>query len=965
MSKIARIYQGINEIQKYYQVGILQRLFFDWKHYIGTELNIEYAKECAGRNVVISGKTIIQGIPSDYTILDYIECTGNQYIDTGFKANTTTTKFVGAFTPTQQVMGGLLGSRNYTSSGSSACNIFVTDAGKFRGDWANGSYTAEIDYVVDTKYEMEITRGTLVINDTTYSFPNRESVDQLGNFLIGTFNNVTTPYTKGFVGYIHECKLYSNDILICNFVPVIRNSDNEVGMYDTVTNTFYTNAGVNSFIAGEKVVNDDIESVGKREFVKSKNLCPYLENGSIDINGEETNISGDVRSPFIHLNAGTYVTSNAGVVRATHICIYNLNKQFEENLSKVSTFSLDSNKYVRLYGASSNRDKFQLELGDTPTDYEPFYEYYPVTIRNYNYKCGTDNIVLPNGVKNSIDTIDGKKVHVQRVRKIVVDGSDDENWGTSSITPQEETIIFQSTIIAETVKPNSYLISNKFNKISNWNDTETITMGGTGNVRLYIGINRNKLDTEDLKGFEKWLSENPVTVWYELATPIYTYLESGLYDNITLPTSNIKNEIYLENGKWYHKRNIGKVIFDGSSDENWNYYNKDSIQRFDIKMPNEAKMYNVRTPVYTVGYRFEASKNEDKIIFISGVETVNKLYIYNYAYTSIEDFRAYLAENPLEVYYELAEPVISELYFTDITYKLNEPLRSLPNGVCDTIEENRLVQRVGKVVLDGSNTTLFSHTLDTQNSLTTTVRFYITVSSSIFNCVDNTVDSNNIFMANFPLRNGAHGDYEYIAVQVMSASSVYKIFLNINRDKLESVDVGGLKKWLEQTPITIYYPLANPIETEITPDKIPPFLLKEGLTTLKSTNNITPQIELDCLVRDGFQNLCDNVWERGNISDSTGLNTVYNTRIRLVNYIEVKPNTLYRIDIINNVQPVSPGNLGVRYYNISKEFIKPSQIGNISKSVWKFTTPANCYYIRFIAETIDTNFKIYLKEVIE
>ena len=57
MSKIGRIYQGTNEIQKYYQGGVLQRLFFDWKHYIGNELNIEYAKECAGRNVVIKGKT--------------------------------------------------------------------------------------------------------------------------------------------------------------------------------------------------------------------------------------------------------------------------------------------------------------------------------------------------------------------------------------------------------------------------------------------------------------------------------------------------------------------------------------------------------------------------------------------------------------------------------------------------------------------------------------------------------------------------------------------------------------------------------------------------------------------------------------------------------------------------------------------------------------------------------------------
>lgn len=38
------------------------------------------------------------------------------------------------------------------------------------------------------------------------------------------------------------------------------------------------------------------------------------------------------------------------------------------------------------------------------------------------------------------------------------------------------------------------------------------------------------------------------------------------------------------------------------------------------------------------------------------------------------------------------------------SYILNEPLRSLPNGVCDTIEGDNVIRRVGKVVLDGSET---------------------------------------------------------------------------------------------------------------------------------------------------------------------------------------------------------------------------------------------------------------------
>lgn len=731
MSKIARIYQGTNEIQKYYQGGVLQRLFFDWKHYIGNELNIEYAKECAGRNVVISGKTTIQGVPSDYTILDYIECTGTQYIDTGFKANTTTTKFVGAFTPTQKVTGGLLGSRNDTASGTHSCNVFVLAEGKFRVDWANGTNVnhtvTETDYVVGTKYEMEITRGTVVINGTTKSFSNRTSIDQLGNFLIGTFNNVTEPYVDGFIGYIHECKLYSNDILVRNFVPVIRNSDNEVGMYDTVTNTFYTNSGVNSFIAGEKVVNEDIESVGENE----------------------------------------------------------------DNL---------------------------------------------VTIRNYNYKCDTDNIVLPDGTKNEISYSKGKHIHTRKIGKYIISGGSNETISIRKDLADSKYITFNINIrnnmekaFTDYSNAKKKMICDKLeisvNEFEDWVEKitkEAICMRRSG-LGFCISLSRSKLDTEDTDGFRTWLSNNPITVYYEL----YSFVDS-------------------------------------------------------------------------------------------------------------------------------------DLYYNDITYKLDEPLRSLPNGICDTIEGNKLVQRVGKVVLDG-DTTSFTYTVDTQNSLTKTIRFIFIPSSAIFNCIDNAVDTNDKFIANYPLRNGAHGDYEYIAIKVMSESRVKKIYLNINRDKLESVDEAGLKKWLEQTPITIYYPLATPIETEITSDMI---LIKEGLTTLKSTNNITPQIELDCLVRDGFQNMCDNVWEIGDIDYNTGaINNINSSRIRLINYIKVKPNTSYKMDITNLVLGNS---IGLRNYDISKTYIFSGSgaIGKISKAPLYFTTPEDCYYIRFIAETKDINFKIYLKEVI-
>ena len=38
-----------------------------------------------------------------------------------------------------------------------------------------------------------------------------------------------------------------------SFVPALRNSDNKPGMYDTVTGTFYTNAGSGEFSVGPAV----------------------------------------------------------------------------------------------------------------------------------------------------------------------------------------------------------------------------------------------------------------------------------------------------------------------------------------------------------------------------------------------------------------------------------------------------------------------------------------------------------------------------------------------------------------------------------------------------------------------------------------------------------------------------------------------------------------------------------------
>ena len=79
----------------------------------------------------------------------------------------------------------------------------------------------------------------------------------------GTRSTLRRPYTgNGYlivVGggsnntvsmHVYNVKMYNNGNLDLNLIPAQRNSDNVLGMWDTVSKTFYINAGSGSFTAG-------------------------------------------------------------------------------------------------------------------------------------------------------------------------------------------------------------------------------------------------------------------------------------------------------------------------------------------------------------------------------------------------------------------------------------------------------------------------------------------------------------------------------------------------------------------------------------------------------------------------------------------------------------------------------------------------------------------------------------------
>ena len=161
--------------------------------------------------------------------------------------------------------------------------------------------------------------------------------------------------------------------------------------------------------------------------------------------------------------------------------------------------------------------KIQLEINNVATEFEPYQE------DKTQILLDEPLVRLPNGVCDEI-TRDG--ILIRRVGKIVFTGI--ESWNLSKTS--DNTILFEvgvsnikidkrGNILPMCDKLLASLQSNIWN-----NDIEGVSYTDNINNRFRIRINKNRLNTQDLTGFKQWLSQNPTTVYYELAEPIATEL---------------------------------------------------------------------------------------------------------------------------------------------------------------------------------------------------------------------------------------------------------------------------------------------------------------------------------------------------------------------------------------------------------------------------------------------------------
>lgn len=126
---------------------------------------------------------------------------------------------------------------------------------------------------------------------------------------------------------------------------------------------------------------------------------------------------------------------------------------------------------------------------------------------------------LPNGVRDYITQDDRV---IRNVGEITYDGSSDESWDLNGLYG-EKYVRFSASAPNITTSPYKVgnVICDKFPyrpyEDSSVSPNSEYIIAGSGYI--YVLIEKSRLSESTAQGFKTWLQSNPITVWYELATP--------------------------------------------------------------------------------------------------------------------------------------------------------------------------------------------------------------------------------------------------------------------------------------------------------------------------------------------------------------------------------------------------------------------------------------------------------------
>ena len=196
-----------------------------------------------------SASPLTSNLPSNYQKVEYIESTGEQWIDTEVIANDVDQINIMFSLTDNKAIYGIVGG-GWTRDNNTFQVIYNNSTNLISLRWG----TASVSKTYDTnKHNAILSRQKISIDDT--QLDHNYSVNDARNVYL--FARRTDNMGNGIQQYafcrIYNCMITGNNINK-NFIPCYRKSDNINGLYDLVEGKFYTNQGTgDDFIAGENV----------------------------------------------------------------------------------------------------------------------------------------------------------------------------------------------------------------------------------------------------------------------------------------------------------------------------------------------------------------------------------------------------------------------------------------------------------------------------------------------------------------------------------------------------------------------------------------------------------------------------------------------------------------------------------------------------------------------------------------
>lgn len=251
-------------------------------------------------------------IPDTYTRIEFLQSTGTQYIDSGVIANFANNKIEQTATvqyTTSNTSRELMGTNGYGFWGKNASNKIEAALGQVTV--TDNALTKNV-----VSWTTNPDGNALVLNVNSNQYTSTASTFVNDNYAYYVFALGIRIGSGAAASFLCHAKVWDytmavDNEVVCYLIPVKRNSDNVLGMYDVVTGTFKTNAGTGTFTAG-----------GIQATPSPSNPLPIVSNnGELKLGSHGKNLFNKDGSPYL---AGAYISS-ATVSQSTFYTTSNAN----------------------------------------------------------------------------------------------------------------------------------------------------------------------------------------------------------------------------------------------------------------------------------------------------------------------------------------------------------------------------------------------------------------------------------------------------------------------------------------------------------------------------------------------------------------------------------------------------------------------------------------------------------------